>query len=185
MEYTINGFPNYKIDRHGNVYSNYKPKTSITTNHWIKLSQVLDKGVGYFIVTLCYNGKHTNKFIHRLLAEHFIDNPDNKPVVNHKDGNKKNNKLENLEWCTVKENSQHAVDLGLTTYTHSETPVLQLDLTSGNVIAEFKSQKEAYDKTGVQKQNISKVCRGIRKHAGGYFWKYKESSETIESTSCK
>ena len=118
MECTINGFPNYKIDKNGNVYSNYKPKTNITTDTWLKLVPVLDKGVGYYLVTLCYKGKQKNKFIHRLLAEHFIDNPENKPVVNHIDGVKTNNNLSNLEWCTVKENSQHAVNLGLSTYNH-------------------------------------------------------------------
>lgn len=185
MEVTIKGFPNYKIDKLGNVYSNYKPKTNITTDTWRRLEPVLDKGIGYYLVTLCYEGKQKNKFIHRLLAESFIENPECKPVVNHKDGVKTNNSISNLEWCTVKENSQHAVSTGLTTYEHCETPVLQIDLVSNKVIAEFKSQKVAYDKTGVQKQNISKVCRGIRKHAGGYFWKYKESSETIESLSCE
>jgi uncharacterized protein YerC len=169
----IEGYPNYRVDIDGKVYSNYIPKTSKTGDEFREIKQVLDKGVGYYIVTLCYNGKRRNHFIHRLVATAFINNPENKPVVNHKDGDKTNNSISNLEWCTHQENAQHAVSFGLTTFTHCEVAILQIDLESNKVIAEFKSQKEAYDVTGIQKQNISKVCRGLRKHAGGYYWKYK------------
>lgn len=169
----IKEYPNYKIDRDGNVYSCYKYKTSKVHNEWRKVKPVLDKGIGYFIVTLCHNGKRSNKFIHRLIAEAFIPNEELKPVVNHKDGIKTNNIISNLEWCTIKENNQHAIAMGLTTFTHSEKCVDQFDLITNKLIESFKSLRYAYEKTGVQKQNISKVCRGIRKHAGGYFWKYK------------
>ena len=173
----IKDFPVYKISTNGDVYSRYKPKTNIITDEWFKLKPVLDKGNGYMLVTLSYNGIKRNKFIHRLLAEAFIPNPENKAHVNHKDGNKLNNDLTNLEWATPKENSIHAVEMGLTTYIHKMRPVLQLDLNTGEVLGEFISLKQAEVVTGVANQNIHKVCRRKRNHAGGYKWRYKESSE--------
>jgi len=68
---------------------------------------------GYQVIKLHKNKKGHHKLIHRLVAETFIDNPNNKPEVNHKDGNKQNNKVENLEWVTPSENRKHAIELGL------------------------------------------------------------------------
>lgn len=68
---------------------------------------------GYLRVNLIQNGVKKVMRIHRILALHYLPSPDNKPHVNHKDGNKLNNDLPNLEWCTVSENNQHAYDLGL------------------------------------------------------------------------
>lgn len=67
----------------------------------------------YFGVNPSINGKNKCCFVHRLVAQAFIPNPENKPCINHKDGDKDNNKVENLEWCTYKENSIHAVKTGL------------------------------------------------------------------------
>lgn len=171
MEKLIEGFPHYKIDEEGNVFSNFKTKDGVT---WIPLKNVLDKGVGYYLVTLYREGKpRANQFIHRLLSVAFHPNPDNKPHVNHIDGDKTNNALSNLEWATYKENSQHAVDMGLTTYTHCEVAIIQCNLETHEEIQEFKSLHEAGRFTGVAYQNISKVVRGIRTNAGGYYWKYK------------
>lgn len=68
---------------------------------------------GYLYVELHIGGKHINYFVHRLVAEAFIPNPDGKPEVNHIDGNKLNNRVENLEWCTASENKRHAYDTKL------------------------------------------------------------------------
>ena len=174
----IEEFPEYVIREDGKVFSKYKPKTNkILDDYVVEIKQVLDKNVGYYLVTLV-NSKtkvRKNQFIHRLLAQAFIPNPDpkHKIHVNHIDGNKQNNSLDNLEWVTPKENARHAVDNGLTTYEHCEKPVLQIDRETGEIIAEYKSQREAQDKTGIARQNISKVVRGLRNHAGGYVWKYK------------
>ena len=172
LEKIIPDFPEYKINEKGEIFSRYRSKT--VTNEWRPLKPVLDKGVGYYLVTLvnATTKQRKNQFIHRLLGQAFIPNPLNKPHINHIDGNKQNNDLSNLEWATNKENSQHAVNLGLTTYTHCEKAVYQLDLNN-NVIAEYKSLQEAENATGVRKQNISKVVRGLRPRAGNYIWKYK------------
>ena len=174
-EQVIPDFPEYKINEKGEVFSRYKFKTNIVTNDWRPVKQVLDKKVGYFLVTLV-NAKtkvRKNQFIHRLLAQAFIPNPLCKPHVNHIDGIKQNNCISNLEWNTCKENSQHAVNLGLTTFTHSEKEVSQIDLVTGCVLRDFKSLQEAETITGVARQNISKVVRGLRNKAGNFGWKYK------------
>ena len=71
---------------------------------------------GYLTVRLFNNGKIKNLTVHRIVASLFVINPDNKPIVNHKDGNKKNNYANNLEWCTQKQNINHAIDIGLIDY---------------------------------------------------------------------
>lgn len=70
----------------------------------------------YGVVTTCENGKQKSHYVHRLVAEAFIPNPENKPCVNHKDGNPKNNHIDNLEWVTFKENTVHAINTGLIDY---------------------------------------------------------------------
>lgn len=75
---------------------------------------------GYLFVHLCKNGKKKHLSIHRLLAQAFIPNLENKPEVNHKDGNKENNRVENLEWATSKENVHHAFRTGLKIMTKGE-----------------------------------------------------------------
>ena len=177
----IAGFPMYKIGKGGEVFSLYKPKTNKIGTEWNQIQPVLDKGTGYYLVTLVNNGKRKNQFIHRLIAYHFITNPESKPQVNHKDGNKQNNAIDNLEWVTAQENSRHAVDTGLCDARRKaqEVCILQFEKDGTTLVAEHVSLHEAGRITRVHWQNISKVCRGIRHTAGGYHWKYKKSAETI------
>lgn len=98
---------NYFVSDNGDVYT--RPRRGQNGG---KLKQRLNNN-GYSYVELRINKKKKKGLIHRLVAMAFLDNPDNKPCVNHKDGNKQNNSIENLEWCTYSENMKHAVSLGL------------------------------------------------------------------------
>lgn len=123
-----------------------------------------------YYVAFSVNGKHYRKYIHRLVAEAFIENKDNLPEVNHKDGNRKNNSVENLEWVSKKENIQHAFKNKLI---KTEKPVYQLDKDTLEVINEFKSESEACRHFGVTQ---GKILRSIQRNGTscGYKWKYKK-----------
>jgi len=92
----VHNFSNYKISSFG-----------VTIN--VKTGKVIKpiKSNGYLLIKFYRDGKRSTRHLHRVLAIHFIPNPDNKPFINHKDGNRSNNCLENLEWCTQKENVIH------------------------------------------------------------------------------
>ena len=105
---------NYMISNDGQIYSKISNKI---------LSPFINKD-GYLLIHLHHNTKSVNKSVHRLVAIAFIPNPENKPQVNHKDGNKLNNKVENLEWCTNSENMQHAYITGLKHNPHGSDSVL-------------------------------------------------------------
>ncbi len=100
---SINGFSNYIIESNGNVYSNIKGKLR-------KLTPSLNKKRGYIYVSVQQDGKRKNFQLHQLVATHFIENPENKRCVNHKNGIKIDNHYSNLEWVTHGENIRHAID---------------------------------------------------------------------------
>jgi hypothetical protein len=99
----------YRISSLGNVVSLPRKGTSKTPKMLIRKNDTS----GYPAVCLCHGGRKSRKAVHRILAEVFIPNPNDKPEVNHIDGNKCNYALDNLEWVTKKENIQHAVSTGL------------------------------------------------------------------------
>lgn len=126
---------------------------------------------GYLRVCLSKDGLHYLKSVHRLVAEAFIPNPFNLPVVNHKNENKHDNRVENLEWCTVQYNTLYGTGRIKSAMKQGRS-VEQLDL-NGNVIEEFYSMGYAERATGIPQPNIHKVCIGARKTAGGYKWRHK------------
>lgn len=128
---------------------------------------------GYCFVTLYKENKQYYPRIHRLVAETFIPNPDNLPQVNHIDGNKSNNSVENLEWCTNLENIRHADRMGLSNHRGSIKAVEQLDL-EGNVLNRFEAIADAnrFLKINVKNTCISQVCNNKKRTAYGYKWRF-------------
>lgn len=141
-----------------------------------KIKKCINK-YNYFQVVLYKNGEKENKLIHQLVAQAFIPNPDNKPTVNHIDGNKLNNCVDNLEWATNKEQTQHAIQkLGFRSVISKQCRDKQKELHQRKVKRSdgimFNSIKEASMGDDNLRRHISEVCLGKRKHAGGYSWEY-------------
>lgn len=118
---------------------------------------------GYLYVGLYKNGIPKKGKIHRLVAFAFIPNPTNLPQINHRDEDKTNNAVNNLEWCDAKYNNNYS----------QAKPVLQYDL-NGNFIREWPSLAKVYEELGIHKSDISDCCKGRKvKTAGGFVWKFK------------
>lgn len=126
-------------------------------------------GRGYLQVDLCKNGKVKKFLVHRLVAEAFLPNPDNLPEVNHKDENKQNNNVENLEWCDRTYNANYGTAIERMIKTVSK-PVLQYTL-DGQFVREWKSTAEC-GRNGFNQGHITDCCRGVRKTHKGFIWRY-------------
>ena len=149
----------YQISNYGRVWS-------ISRQKFLK---PLDNSIGYNFVRLCAkNGKIKTEYIHRLVALAFIPNPEHKPQVNHKDENKKNNCVDNLEWMTAEENINYGTRIQRVAEKISKSV---LCIETGVV---YKSLAEAKRLTSISDSNISQCCLGRQKTAGGYHWKYVE-----------
>lgn len=172
----IKGYENiYKISNLGRIKSLKKGGLILS----------LKNASGYINATLKNNNNISYCKVHRLVAQTFIPNPLNKPCVNHIDGNKHNNCVENLEWVTYKENFEHAKKHKLWEYNkpYKCKKIFQFDL-NGNYIASFEHAEEAFKKTGVCSRNILRVANkepfnkkgNYRKQAGGYIWRFENDN---------
>ncbi len=152
----IKDYDNYFINNYGTVYN----------KHLKELRKEKTKG-GYLRVTLYKNGKQKHFLIHRLVAQAFIPNPKNLPEVNHIDNNPVNNRVENLAWCTAKENSRWS----------KSKAVIQLNPKTNEFIRIWKCIIDASEYLNIDNGSISKCCKGKLKTAGGYKWKYIKEIE--------
>jgi hypothetical protein len=157
------GFENYfKISNHGDIYSYRSARV---------LKRVKDKS-GYLTLPTKIGGREGKDYcfkIHRLVAIAFIPNPKGKPCVNHKDGDKENNHISNLEWCTVKENTQHAFDTGLSKALKGEknvgSRISQVDADTIRLVytpyCRTYGARALGRRFGISHSNILKVINGI------------------------
>lgn len=157
----------YQISNFGRVKSFCQPtQFHKPKEHLLKLTVANN---GYQQVTLYKNTKRKKFLVHRLVASAFIPNPNNYPHINHKDENKLNNSVDNLEWCTALYNNRY----GTARIRYVETrsiPVAQFT-DSHVLIAKYKSAKVASELLNFEKSTIQKACRnGSISH--GYYWEY-------------
>lgn len=160
----------YQVSNYGNVKSLSREVNNGNGTYFTKekILKPMENHKGYLGVEL----QDKWHFIHRIVATTFIENPENKPQVNHIDCDKKNNRVENLEWCTNSENQIHAYKNGLNVRNDNagrpKQKIMQLDMND-NLIKIYESIADAEKETGIK--NISYVINGKRKKAGGFKWK--------------
>lgn len=157
--YGLEQYEGYTITDKGEIisYKGKKPKN-------LKLQE---NNKGYLFIRLRY---HSPK-IHRLVAKSFIPNPENKEQVNHKNGIKSDNRVENLEWVTNQQNREHAINAGLKN--EIEYNIAQYDLED-NLLNVFYTAQDALDFLNISNKrsgNIGRCIKGERKTAYGYIWK--------------
>lgn len=152
---------NYEVSNFGNVRNK-------TTKYILKGR--MSKS-GYLMVSLKIDNtqKFQNRYIHRLVAQEWIDNPEEKREVNHKDGNKINNNISNLEWVTSSENQRHRHSIGINKTSNRRIGKFTVD---GELIAEYDSIIKAANLEGHPRVSIDNVLRGARHSLKGYIWKY-------------
>lgn len=181
----------YQVSNLGNVRSldkidyiyNFKKEQKVKRIRKGKIIKHNISNKGYKFVSLYKNKKRNNFYIHRLVAQTFIQNIDNLPIINHIDGNKLNNNISNLEWCTYSHNVKEAYRLGLETNTEKQKEisriimsktfskiVIQYDL-NGNEIKKWKSQTQAAKVLGLDNKRISKATLDKNHLYGGYIWR--------------
>ena len=159
----------YQISNLGNVKSLKWRRTNQTKNLCLK-----EHNKGYLQVELVKDNVTKMHLVHRLVAQNFLENPNNYECVNHKDENKRNNTVQNLEWCTKAYNNQYSRKIhGFIKRKGKEThkSILQLDLEN-KVIKIWEDARTIFLETGMSQSSISECCRGNRKQAYGYKWQY-------------
>lgn len=163
----LKNYKGYWVNDLGEVFSLKKWRKS-PENHLRRLIGGINSQ-GYRLVIL--NSKKRAK-VHRLIAEAFIPNPENKPQVNHINGIKTDNRVENLEWCTRSENQKHSYAIGLNKKRIKAVNQYNLD---NLLVKSYKSIAQASRETGVAANNICMCCLRINNQstAGNFIWRYQ------------
>ncbi len=141
----------YYVDIEGNVYST-------TKSIFLKSKLIRD----YLCYTLCKDKTQKNISVHRLIAIHYIPNPNNLPQVNHKNGNKLNNNIDNLEWCTASENANHAYNLGLRKYNPSKERNKQASIVNRSPAFNHREEIRQLHLSGKRMVDIASIYNTTR-----------------------
>lgn len=155
---TIEEYPNYEVSNMGNVRRKGRKI----------LRPLFTKNTGYYMVCLYNEFGNKRVLIHRLVADAFLPNPNNYPVVNHINEDKTDNRVENLEWCTQSYNINYGTSIDKIRKS-KQKGCLQMDM-EGNIIKEWECIRVAQRTLKIN--NISKCCMGKMRTTGGYKWKY-------------
>lgn len=161
-------YPDYEISSKGRVKY---PIRKGTKPYLKRITFGGISGDGYKTFSLKNTTSCIKTVIHRMVATAFIDNPNSYKIVNHKDGDKTNNDVENLEWCTSSQNTKHAYK---NNFISGKRKIYQLDIDN-NIVNKWDTIKEAYETMGLSRTSINQVLSGINKTAGGHYWCYKEN----------
>lgn len=179
---------NYQISNLGRVRSKkHRVKNYIrggcNTDDYKILTQYVSRKTGYSQIVLSRNYSEKLYLVHRLVATYFIPNPENKRTVNHKNGIKTDNRVDNLEWMTHKENIKHSFDNGLQPECywngkfgekHSTSKnILQFDI-NGCLIKEWSCISDAAREFNINSSGITHCAKGHRKTCAGFIWEYKK-----------
>ena len=136
---------------------------------------------GYSYVNLCKNGKTKKEYVHRLVAMAFIENPENKPMVNHKDEVKTNNVVDNLEWCSAQENINYGTRTARAAQNHKDFKLGNNPRAKAVFCVELNKKFDCITRAGkelgVNINCIVSVCRGKTKTAGGFHWRYANEND--------
>lgn len=166
----IDGFERYTIDTNGIIYDSEYNNRQIC--QWVD-------NVGYYQCVLYKDKKKHYKRVHRLVALSFIDNIENKKFVNHKDGNKLNNSVDNLEWCTNSDNTQHGYDNGLYKFKTRSYPINVYKKEDHEFIGQYKSIRSMCDELHLNRKTVSSILNGTKvTNNYDYVFEYAEESVT-------
>lgn len=164
----------YKISNLGRVMSCERYVRTCGNGKRLVESKILKQSKcpgGYNEVGLWKKNKSKTYLVHRFVAKAFLENPNNYPEVNHKDENKDNNCVDNLEWCTSKYNANYGNRTRLMQEKKPTKPVVMLD-KEGNELRRFNSLGDATRETGFDISAIIRVCKGKQRTSMGYKWRY-------------
>ncbi len=163
----------YKISNYGRLLINVRTYIDTLKRNCSRRARIGNPSInsqGYLHFTICYKERRFSEKIHRIVGKYFLPKSINKIDINHKDGNKRNNHISNLEWTTSKENYHHSRDvLGF----HIEKRVWKLDKKTNRKLEIFDSAKKAAASIGVGRSQIYRVCSGWRKSCKGFKWIYE------------
>lgn len=173
----------YEVSSFGRIRSIDKDSTKFGKLYGRRNGKILKQNIlnsGYLYVMLSKKSKKYIRLVHRLVAESFIPNIKNFPVVNHRDENRLNNRVDNLEWCTYLYNSRYGTaieKLKQNIKRRFNVSVVQLDLYSDTIIQEFESPTDAKLKSNgkFDQSAIRRCCIGNQKSHNGFRWCYKKN----------